>query len=103
MKQFVITYLGGDQPSSPDVGRRQFAKYQQWISGLGEAVVKPMVPFKNIYTLNSDGSVDKGISVGMTGHTIIQAETIEQAVELTKSCPFLEINGVPEVAEIVQM
>ena len=39
----------------------------------------------------------------MTGHTIVQAESIEQALDYAKSWPFLAINGSLEVAEIVQM
>jgi len=103
MNQYIITYLGGDQPSNPEEGQKNFAKYQAWLSSLGEAVLKPMVPFKNTHTVNPDGSVAEGSSVSMTGHTIIQAESIERAIEYAKSCPFLEINGSLEVAELVQM
>ena len=103
MNQYIIIYLGGDQPSNPEEGQRNFAKYQKWLSSLGEAALKPMVPFKNTHTVNPDGSVAEGSSVSMTGHTIIQAESIERAIEYAKSCPFLEINGSLEVAELVQM
>ena len=103
MNQYVITYLGGDQPSTPEEGQQHFAKYQEWLASLGDAVVKPMVPYKNIYTINSDRSEETGSSVAMTGHTLIQAESIEAAVSFAKTCPFLDINGTLEVAEIVQM
>ena len=103
MNQYIITYLGGDQPSSPEEGQKHFAKYQEWLGSLGDAAVRPMVPFKNSHTINPDGSVVEGSSVAMSGHTIIQAESIEQAVEYAKSCPFLETNGSLEVAELVEM
>lgn len=103
MNQYIITYIGGDQPSSPEEGKKNFAKYQQWLESLGEAVIKPMVPFKNTHTVNPNGSVAKGSSVSMTGHTILQASSIEQALDYAKSCPFLEINGSLEVAELVKM
>ena len=103
MNQYIITYLGGDQPSSPEEGKKHFARYQEWLGSLGEAAVKPMVPFKNSHTVRPDGSVSEGSSVAMTGHTIVQAESIEVAIEYAKSCPFLEINGSLEVAELVQM
>ena len=103
MNQFIITYLGGDQPSSPEEGQKHFAKYQEWLGSLGDAAVRPMVPFKNSHTINPDGSVVEGSSVAMSGHTIIQAESIEQAVEYAKSCPFLDTNGSLEVAELVEM
>jgi hypothetical protein len=103
MNQYVITYLGGDHPSSPEEGQKYFAKYQEWLGSLGEAALKPMVPFKDTHTVNTDGSVAEGSSVSMTGQTIIQAGSIEQAIEYTKSCPFLAVNGSLEVAELVQM
>ena len=103
MNQYIITYLGGDQPSSPEEGQKNYAKYQEWLGSLGDAVIKPMVPFKDTHTVNPDGSVTEDSSVAMTGYTIVQTESIEQAIEYAKSCPFLDINGSLEVAEIVQM
>ena len=103
MNQYIITYIGGDQPSSPEQRQKHFTKYKEWLGSLGEAAVKPMVPFKNVHTVNPNGSVSPGSSVGMTGHTIVQAQSIEQAIDHAKSCPFLDINGSLEVAELVQM
>ena len=103
MNLYVISYLGGDHPTTPEEGKAHFAKYQQWLAGLGDAAVKPMVPFNNTHTVNPDGSVTEGSSVAMTGHTVVQAKTIEEAIEMAKSCPFLKINGKLDVAEMVQM
>jgi len=103
MNQYIITYLGGDQPSSPEEGKQYFAKYQEWLNSLGDAAIKPMVPFKNVHTINPDGSELPGSSVSMTGHTIIQAKSIEEAILIAKACPFLKLNGSLEVAELVQM
>ena len=103
MNQYIITYLSGDRPSTPEEGKKHFTKYQKWLSSLGDAAIKPMVPVKNPHTVNSDGSVSNGSSIGMTGYTIIQAESIEKAIEYAKLCPFLELNGSLEVAEIVQL
>ena len=37
MNQYVISYLGGDQPSAPEEGRAHFAKYREWLGCGGEA------------------------------------------------------------------
>jgi len=103
MNQYMITYLGGDQPSSPEEGKQHFANYQEWLSNPGDSVIKPMVPFKNIHTVNPDGSVGAGSSVSMNGYTIIQADSVEHALSFAKSCPFAEINGSLVVAELVHM
>jgi len=103
MPQYVITYLGGNQPSSPEEGKKQMSKYMEWISSLGEKAVSPMNPFKNTSTVNSDGTVTTGSKTSMSGYTIINANSLEEAVSVAKTCPFLEIGGSLEVSELMQM
>ena len=103
MPQFLITYLGGDQPSSPDEGQKHFAKYQEWLSSLANSAVSPMNPLKNTNTINPDGTVTTGSTTSMSGYTIIDAESMENALSIAKACPFLEINGSLEVSELVEM
>ena len=103
MAQYIIVYLGGDKPSSPEEGKQHFAKYKKWLASLGDSVVSPMNPFKNTSTLNSDGTVSTGSTTTMSGYTIIEAESIEAALEMAKACPFLDIGGSLEVSELVQM
>jgi hypothetical protein len=98
-----MTYLGGNQPSSPEEGKRHFAKYKEWLSSLGDAAVSPANPIRNTSTVNSDGSVTTGSTTSMSGYTIIEAESMEAALEIAKACPFLEIGGALEVSELLQM
>lgn len=103
MPQFMLTYLGGNQPATPEEGKQHFAKYMAWLSGLGDAVVSPANPLKNSCVVNPDGSISDHSQTGMSGFTLIQAESMETALEIAKSCPFLEIEGSLEVSEIIQM
>jgi hypothetical protein len=103
MAQYIITYLGGDQPSSPEEGRQHFAKYKEWLVSLGDSAVSPANPFKDTHTVNSDGTVTTGSTTSMSGYTVIEADSIEAAVEIAKACPFLEIGGSLEVSELIQM
>jgi len=103
MARYIITYLGGDQPSSPEEGKQHFEKYKEWLSSLGDSVVSPANPFKNTSTVNSDGTVTAGSTTSMSGYTIIEADCIETALEIAKACPFLDIGGSLEVSELVQM
>ena len=45
MARYIISYLGGDQPSSPEEGKQHFEKYKEWLSSLGDSVVSPANPF----------------------------------------------------------
>ena len=103
MAQYIITYLGGNQPSSPEEGKQHFAKYKDWLSSLGESVVSPANPFKNTCTIQPDGSVTDGSTTSMSGYTIIEAESIEAAQAVAKACPFLDLGGSLEVSELMQM
>lgn len=102
MSQFVISYFGGDTPSTPEEGQQHFAKYKKWLSDLGDAVVSPMNPLKNTVTLTKDNQTS-GSHTGMSGYTIVEADNIEQALEMAKTCPFIDINGTLEVAEKINM
>lgn len=103
MAQYLIVYLGGEQPSSPEAGKQHFAKYMAWLSSLGEAAVSPANPLNNTCTVNADGSVTAGGTTMMSGFTIVEAATAEAALTMVKACPFLEIGGRLEVSELMQM
>ena len=103
MPQYIITYLGGDKPSSPEEGKQQMSKYGAWLSSLGDSAVSPANPLKNTSTVNSDGTVTTGSTTSMSGYTIIEVDTLDAALSVAKECPFLEIGGSLEVSELMQM
>jgi hypothetical protein len=103
MPQFVMTYLGGNHPSTPEEGREHFVRYMQWLGDLGDSAVSPANPLTNTQTVNSDGSVTVGGSTAMSGFTILEAESMDAALVTARSCPFLEIGGSLEVSELMQM
>jgi len=103
MTQYLIVYLGGDQPSSPEEGKQHFSKYMEWLSSLGDSAVSPANPLKNTRTVNTDGTVTTGGATTMSGYTIIKADSMEAALTIAKACPFLDIGGSLEVSELVEM
>ncbi|WP_455207432.1 YciI family protein [Kaarinaea lacus] len=103
MKQFVLVYLGGNQPSSPEEANNHFSKYMAWLSSLGDSVVIPTIPLKDTSTVSPDGTIREGGSSAMSGFSIIKADSIEAALSIAQDCPFLEIGGSLEVSELMQM
>jgi hypothetical protein len=103
MPQYIMTYLGGNRPATPEEGKQHFAKYQEWLASLGESAVSPANPLKNTNTFNSYRSVETGSKTTMSGFTIVEAESIEAALAIAKECPFLDIGGSLEVSELMQM
>ena len=103
MSQFVIVYLGGNQPSDPEEGKKHFAKYMEWMKSLGDAAISPMNPLVNTSVIKPDGTVLEGTTTAMSGFTIIEADSMESAMSVARQCPFLEIDGTLEVSELMQM
>ena len=103
MAQYLIVYLGGDQPSSPEEGKQHFSKYMAWLSSLGDSAVSPANPLKNTSTVNPDGTVTTGSTTSMSGFTIIEADSMEAALLIAKACPFLDVGGSLEVSELIEM
>lgn len=103
MPQYLIVYLGGDQPSSPEEGEQHFSKYMDWLSSLGDSAVSPANPLRDTCTVNPDGTVTTGGTTTMSGYTIIEANSMEAALSVAKTCPFLDIGGSLEVSELMEM
>jgi len=103
MPQYIIAYLGSNQPSSHEEGEQHFKKYKEWLSSLGDSLVSPANPFKNTSTINSDGTVTDGSTTSMSGYTIIKADSMKAALEIAKACPFLDIGGSLEISELIKM
>lgn len=103
MAQYLIVYLGGNQPASPEEGKQHFAKYMDWLSSLGDAAVSPANPLKDTSTVHPDGTVTAGGTSAMSGYTIIEADSQDAALSIAKACPFLEIGGSLEVSELMEM
>ena len=103
MAQFLLTYIGTPRPETPEQQQQHLAKYREWLSNLGDAAVSPANPIKNTQTVNSDGGVSDGGRSEMSGYTIVEAASHDDALEMAKACPFLEVGGSLEVSELIKM
>ncbi len=103
MPRYAIVYLGGNPPATPEEGKKNFARYMEWLNGLGEAAISPANPFKNTHTVAANGLAKSGSDTKMSGYTLVEADTMEHVLEMAKSCPFLETGGTLEVSEIAEM
>ncbi len=103
MPQYIFVYLGGEYPTNPEEGQKHFAKYQQWLMELGEAVASPAIPFKDTHTVQTNGKASPGSTTAMSGLSIINFPSMDEAVVAAQSCPFLEINGTLEISEMIEM
>lgn len=103
MPKYIFVYLGGNQPSNPEQGKKHFEEYQKWLSSLGQAVVSPAIPLKDTHTVHPDGKAEPGTTTLMSGMSIFEFGSMAAALEAAMSCPFRNINGTLEVSEMMEM
>ena len=101
MPRYVLAYHGGDKPKSPEEGAKNMAEWQAWIGGLGEAVINPGTPLSGTQTVSSEGVQPS--SSTMSGFSVVEADSIDAAVEMAKSSPFLAVNGTIDVSEVMEL
>ena len=103
MPNYIIAYHGGNKPESPEEGTKHMAKWKAWVGGLGDAVVNPGTPLGKSKTVSSGGVSDDGGSNPLLGFSIVKADSMDAALEMAKACPFLDLGGTLEVAEVKEM
>lgn len=97
MPQFILTYHGGSQPTTPEEGKAHMARYMEWMGGLDMVVGQQ--PLKNTTILGADQ-----IGTPMMGYSILNAADIEEARAIAEKSPFLEMeNATMQVSELIVM
>jgi len=101
MTKFLLVYHGGNAPSSKEEGEKVMAAWGQWIGGLGQALVDVGNPTGTSKTVAPGGKVSAGGgSNPTTGYSILEAASLDAAVDAVKGCPQLTAGGSIEVTEI---
>jgi len=105
MSRYVLVFTGGGMPETEEEQAAVMAAWGVWYQGLGEAIADPGNPLgaaKNITNgAVSDGAVS---SPPASGFTILNADSMDSAVEMAQGCPILEgYNGQVTVYEAMEM
>ena len=103
MPKFVIAYHGGKQPETPEAGKAHMQKYGAWLESLGGAALEPTVPLGSTHLVDRSGVRKAGHDERMSGYTVVEAEHLDAALAIARRCPFLEIDGTLEVAQVMSM
>jgi len=104
MKYVFGYHGGGGMPEGEADVAAEMAKWEAWFGSLGAAVVDGGAPFSMARTVAADGSVsDGGGTNPLTGYSIVEADSLDAAVEMARGCPVLSSGGSVEVAESIDM
>ena len=111
MSEFLFLSRGGEPDRSPERMQQTMQKWMSWLKELGE---KGHIKDQG-QPLERAGKLVKGRQKSVTdgpfleakdvvgGYTLIQARDLAQAVELSKGCPVLEVDGVVEVRPVMKI
>ncbi len=102
MNKYVFAYYGEPSFKSQEEGKKHMAQWRTWVKGLGKSMTDPGVPLKAQKNVSSKGVKDAGGPNRLTGYSVVEAESMEDAIEMAKGCPHLNY-GTIDVAEAMKM
>lgn len=103
MAKYLFAYHGGGMPESEEDQAKVMAAWGAWFGELGASVADGGNPTGASSTVASDGSASSGGGANpVTGYSVIEAASLDDAVEKAKGCPILNSGGSVEVGEIIE-
>jgi hypothetical protein len=110
MTKYLALIRGGDEgysKLSPEEMQLQMEAWGKWMKGLnekghdgsGESLKASGKVLRDHGKLVTDGPYMEGKEL-VGGFILINAETEEEAIELSKDCPVFEMGGIIELREI---
>ncbi|HEV7203248.1 MAG TPA: hypothetical protein VGN18_01490 [Jatrophihabitans sp.] len=102
MTKFVYAYTGGQVAETPEAREQSMQQWGAWFATLGSAVTDMGAPFGASATVKSGGGSGGGQS-GLTGYTVLEFRTLDDAVARADGCPILATGGQVEVYEALEM
>jgi len=96
MKKFMFLYKGFVTPT-PEIGR----SWMEWFSQVGDSMADSGNPMTGGVEVTRDDVTEIGVGIeSFTGYSIVNAESMEAAVELAKTNPMITSVVVYELARM---
>jgi hypothetical protein len=101
MANYLLAYTGGSGMAQTEAEREAaMAKWGQWFGTLGSAIVNPGNPLGASASVEAAGAGGAAKS-GLSGFSIVAADSLDAASSLAKGCPVLEGGGKVDVYETI--
>jgi len=104
MAKYLFVYHGGKMATNPTVVKKVMDAWGKWFGSMGAAVIDGGNPVGKSSTVRSDGSVaNDGGANPVSGYSLIEAPSLDEALKKAKSCPILANGGSVEIAQAMDM
>ena len=88
-----------EMPATPEARDQMMSTFMAWAGEVGDHMVDPGAPLGASRAVTSAGATEAPSGIG--GYTIVDAGTLDEAVGLVRSHPFLTRGGTLHVSETV--
>ena len=111
MSEYVFLYRGGARDRSPEQMQQNMQKWMAWMKDLGanghlkdrgQPLERAGKLVQGKQKTVTDGPFAEAKDV-VGGYTLIEAEDLSEAVELSKGCPIFEVEGAVEVRPVLKL
>lgn len=101
MAKFLLVYSGGNPPATREEGEKIMAAWMAWFGRLGPAVADGGMPTAHpARAISPQGQVSEVNDWLVTGYSILEAGSLDEATQFAKGCPHLESGGTVRVYEL---
>ena len=111
MNEYVFLYRGADRGGSLEAMQQRMQKWMAWMKDLGanghlkdrgQPLERAGKLVQGKQKTVTDGPFAEAKDV-VGGYTLIEAEDLSEAVELSKGCPIFEVEGAVEVRPVMKL
>ena len=104
MAKYLFVYHGGSAPANPEEIKKTMDAWGAWFGSMGAAVIDGGNPVGKSSTVKPDGSLASGGGANpVSGYSLIEASSLEDAHLKAKGCPILQAGGTIEIAQAMDM
>jgi hypothetical protein len=93
MANYLFAYRGGGMADTDEAREAVMAAWGAWFSQLGDAVVDMGNPFAGSASVGAGGATGEASS-GLTGYSLLKADSLADASKLAEGCPVLPSGSV---------
>lgn len=101
MAKYLLAYRGGDPGEGDGMDDAVMAEWMGWFGSMGDALKDPGNPLIASTSIAPGGG--RGEAGGLSGFSIIEADSLEAAAQVASSCPHLKAGGTVDVYEAMPM
>lgn len=95
MAKYLFSYHGGRMADTEEAQQAALAAWGRWFGELGDAIVDPGNP------IGASTTVGDGGGNPVTGYSLIEAASLDDATAKAQGCPVLANGGSVEIGEAI--